>query len=259
MRLSIFRAIDKLEKIGKNGVKNELKEIGLNNKQINDIFELINIKDLKDVKEKLNDIEVAIEGVNELEEVYKFAKYYGIENKLKFDMSLARGLDYYTGPIFEFKLNNTDVIGKSKVGTITAGGRYDNLIELFGGKSIPATGVSLGIERIIEILKLKNKLPESKTKSVVFVANTKDELKNKAIEIGQLLRKCSIPCEINITTRNLRKQLDYVNRLGIPYTIIVGERELKEDSIVLRDMKTGKENKVKIDEICSVIKNLLKN
>jgi len=250
VKLSVFRAIDKLEKIGENGVRKELEEIGLSAKQINGIFELLRLKSIEEAKEKLKDIEVAAKGVEELEEIYRFARCYGIENRLKFDISLARGLDYYTGPIFEFKL----ISGKSKLGTISAGGRYDNLIALFGSKPLPATGISLGIERIMEVLRLKNKLPEPKSKVAVFVANATEEMKEKAVEIGQMIRRHSIPCEVNITSRNLRKQLDYVNRRGIPYALIVGERELKEGCVVLRDMATGSESKIKIDEICSRLK-----
>jgi histidyl-tRNA synthetase len=155
---------------------------------------------------------------------------------------LARGLDYYTGPIFE-------VFAEEGIGSVAGGGRYDKMIGLFLGREIPATGISLGIERIVEVMKERKMIDEIKNKTKVFVVAVNDKVRDNVLEVVQKLRENSITVEYDLRFRNLSKQLDYANSLGIPFVAIVGEKELEKNSIKIKNMKTGKEELVKINEI----------
>ncbi|TAL48225.1 histidine--tRNA ligase, partial [archaeon] len=146
------------------------------------------------------------------------------------------------GPIFEI-VEET----KSLVGTITAGGRYDNLIGQFGGVSTPATGISLGIERIVQLVRENNLISIPKTR--IFIANVNDKTMPDAIKIVQKLRKENVSCQIDLMGRNLSKQLEYADAAGIPYVIVVGERELKTKKFKLRDMKNKSEKEVSLEEV----------
>ena len=250
----IFRAIDKLEKFGEGSVKKELKNCGLKDKQIKQILTLIKIKDVDDAKKLLKGIKIAEEGIKELKEIFEKGKIYKIFEMLKLDFSLARGLDYYTGPIFEIKVK-----GYEKYGSIAAGGRYDNLIELLGGKPTPATGISLGIERIVEIMEKEKMFDSMERKTKVFVANPSEDVKDDVLKIVQELRKNTIPADFDIKNRKLTKQLEYADTVGIPFTIIVGKKELDSGIVKVRDMKARKEVEVKIDDLVNYLKMIGKH
>jgi len=251
--VEIFRIIDKLEKIGIEEVEKELKKLGLKERQVEKLLEIILIKGnyesvLKKGKELLKGIKIAEEGLNELENIWKFSKIYGIDKYLVLDYSMARGLDYYTGPIFE-----TQMIGYEKYGSIASGGRYDKLIETFGGRPTPATGISLGIERIIEILN-ESKLNLEKTKVKVFVASVNEEVKKDAVKISLDLRKQGISCQVDLMNRSLGKQFEFADSLGIPFVLVVGKEELRKNIFKLKDMKAKSEKELKLSEIISKLK-----
>ena len=252
--LDVFRTIDKLEKFGLDAVRRELKDI-LDENQIKKLVELVAVKgDFNEVLEKsknlLKGINIGEEGLKELQDVFSIVKEYGISNLLKLDLSVARGLDYYTGSIFEIVVK-----GYEKFGSIAAGGRYDNLIEIFGGRDTPATGISLGIERIIEILKSEDKLDFPKTKVKMFVANVNNEVKKDSIKIAQVLRKNGLSCQTDLMNRTLVKQLEYADSLEIPYVIIVGKKEIESKRFKLKDMKKKTEKELSMDEIISLVKS----
>jgi histidyl-tRNA synthetase len=234
-----FRSLDKLEKIGKSGVLSEMKEKGIKPEKAEKLLKLIEISGkpktvLKKGKGLLKGIKIAQEGIKELEDLVNSSKVYGIEKMIVVDFSLVRGLDYYTGPIFEISVK-----AKREIGSIAGGGRYDNLIGLFG-KPEPATGFSFGIERVFEIMdseKMFKGIPNSKTR--VFVAAAKDEprLRKEAIITAQKLRAAGIPAETDLMGRKLKQCFGYAEKLGIPCMIIIGEKELKSGRLVLRDLK----------------------
>jgi histidyl-tRNA synthetase len=249
--LDIFRAIDKIGKFGEELVKEELKKAGLNDEQIKKLMELISAKgDFKKVLEQgrklLKGISIGEDGLKKMEELFEFGKIYGIDKMLILDFSLARGLDYYTGPIFEIKTK----IGE-KIGSIAAGGRYDNLIELLGGRPTPATGISLGIERIVEIMKENKMFNLPKTNVKIFVADVK--VKNDAVRIAQELRKNGISCQTDLMNRNLTKQLEFANSLGVSYVLIVGEKEIKSRKFKLRDMQKKIEKEMNLEEVIKLL------
>ena len=247
--LGVLRSIDKLDKKGLEGVKEELKERGIDKKSIKKILEFISIKGkpeeaLSKIENYIKDFKEGKEGIEELKQLFSYLRIFGIDEKFyELDLSLARGLDYYTGPIYE------TVVKKPNIGSITGGGRYDKLIGIFSGIEIPATGTSFGIERIIEIMdKLKMfRLPKTRTK--VFVANAKEEVREEAIRITQMLRRKGINCQMDVSGRSLKKQLEYADSLGIDYVVIVAPKELKEGKVILKDMKNRKEETIRKEKL----------
>jgi len=215
---STKRALDKIKKKGEEEVKKEMLEKGISKTQISELFKLISSKDRD------------FEGIDELEQILDLTKEYGLNN-VEIDYSLARGLAYYTGPVFEFE-------SIEDLGTITAGGRYDNLLELYGAPA-PAVGISLGIDRLAELLKKDKK--EMKVSTQIYIATIDDKVYKYAVKVANELRSKGVCVSLNLTERNLRKQLDYANALGVPFLAVIGEKEMKDGKITLRDMKTGKE------------------
>jgi histidyl-tRNA synthetase len=243
--LDVLRSLDKLEKIGEEKVKKELEEKGISKESIEKIFEFINIeKNPEKILEKNKDFE---EGIKEINEIISYLDLMGTKAKIKVDLSLARGLDYYTGPIFEVSA------GKG-IGSIAGGGRYDNLIEIFSGRKIPATGISLGIERIIEVMKEKKMVRKRKTKVEVFVATINKEVLKKSLKIIQKLRESGIKTDFDLRERNLTRQLEYANSLGVPFVLIIGEKELKTKKFKLRDMEKKIEKEMELSEIIKFLK-----
>jgi len=252
--LPIFRAIDKLGKIGIDGVRKELEKIGLRPRQIEELLKIIKVKGtfpegLERLKKLLQGISVGMDGLKELEQIFELSKFYGISSLLVLDFSMARGLDYYTGPIFEIEVES-----EKKIGSIAGGGRYDNLIELLGGRFTPATGISLGIERVIEIMKEEKMVDLAKTRVKVFVANVNEKVKPDAVKIAQDLRKVGINCQVDLMGRNLSKQLQFVDEMKIPFALILGEREIKSKKFKLRDMENKKELELSLEEIIKKLK-----
>lgn len=238
-----FRAIDKLEKIGLDGVRKELENRSIETEKILDLIQIAGSN--KDIIKKVRKLYRKNEGLNELKQLLQLAKKFGIENRLKIDLSLVRGLEYYTGVVFEVFLGAKVSCG--------GGGRYDNLIETIGGQPTPATGISLGLDRIFELMK-ENKMVEEKAVVKAFVANVDEKTKGQAMKIAQKLRKKGINCQIDLMNRNLTKQLEYADRTGIPYVIIVGAKELKSKKFKLKDMKMKTEKELTLREIVKELK-----
>ncbi len=237
----VFRALDKFEKLGRKEFEKELKKAaGAKAGKLLNALE----KGPGSLKSKLIG-----EGLNELREISKMGKGYGITKYIKTDYSLIRGLDYYTGPIFEVFIK-----GFENLGSVAGGGRYDKLIGLFGGGQTPAVGISFGIERIFSIMQDKKMFKLSETNTRVFVVPVNEKLRKKALKAVQELRKAGIPSQTDLMGRNIRKQLEYVNSMGIPYAIFLGPREAKSGKLTLRDMKTGKESSLKISGIIKRLK-----
>ncbi|RZN56188.1 MAG: histidine--tRNA ligase [Candidatus Methanomethylicota archaeon] len=249
----VFRIIDKIEKIGEENVIKELSNLNLSNEIIKNIMDIIHKKGeeaLDYIEKNFENIKLVKEGLSELREIISLSQSFEINNLIEVDFSLVRGLDYYTGPVFEIK-------SKEHIVSIAGGGRYDDLIEKFGGISIPATGISLGIERLYEILSKKMISNEPITK--IFIANVNEEVFSEVIKIYKKLISYGISTEIDLMKRKLTRQLEYSNSKNIPYVLIVGPKEIKEGIFKLRDMKNKKEYNVKIEEIPKIIKDQIAN
>ena len=256
--IGLMRLIDKKDKMERGEFVKALQEFGLNEEDINKVFTLIELKgkpdDVLPRARELFTSEIAKEELKKIEELFELLKAYGIEDYALIDFGIARGFDYYTSIVFEAIADND--LG---IGSIGGGGRYDNLIEVFGGKPTPATGFAIGIERLIPILESKGLLPEFKIGSDVFVAYIGKELeiKKKAIEVTQTLRKANIKAEYDIQGRKLRKALDYANSIEVKVAIILGKRDLAEGKVTIRDMESGEQKQVAIGSIVEEVKKLL--
>ncbi|MBD3155428.1 MAG: histidine--tRNA ligase [Candidatus Aenigmarchaeota archaeon] len=246
--LDAFRAIDKLDKIGLNGVSKELKDRGISDQAREKILEILNIQGnpreiIEGAKSLIGDLELGKEGVKLLSELVKNLENMGRENII-LDLSLVRGFDYYNSTIFE-------AMSKDKsIGSLAGGGRYDNMIGSFANsnKEIPAVGVGIGIERIIDLLKEREDI-DKKTYTEVFVINVNDQLKEETLKITQKLRDSGLNTQSDLMGRPLSKQLDYANSLGIPYTVIIGPREVESGKFKLKNMKTGEEKDLTLEKI----------
>ena len=238
--VEVFRSIDKLDKIGKDGVEKELEGKGIEGKKIARILSYISGGSIEDAKK------YSEEGAKELEGIFRTLASLGLDKYVRMDFSLVRGLEYYTGPVFELALG-----GKLSA---AGGGRYDRLIELFGGKPTPATGISFGVERVIGIMEEKKIFSLPKTATKAFVAPVKDEVRGAAWKIASQLRARGVNCEADLMDRSLKKQFEYVSARGIPYCVVVGPAELKQNLVVVRDMKSGEEKKVTVDAAAEMLK-----
>lgn len=247
--LDAFRAVDKLTKIGREGVVKELVGISPDRESSIKLLDLISIRDdpiqiLSSTKKILKDYSSGIKGCDTLLELYAFAKSYGFSEFIIVDLSLARGLDYYTGAVFEVLAR-----GYEDYGSIAGGGRYDDLVEIFGGSPTPATGVSFGIDRLTPILEQKGEFNEVILGVDVYVAPVNEKVKMKAIEITQMIRNSGISALTDMMNRNLSKQFEYANKKNIPFVVVVGPQELEKNSVTVRNMKTGEQGLVEVKSI----------
>ena len=228
-----FRSLDKLSKIGEKNVFKEMTAAGIKKEQAEQLLAFV--KNNKVEKQELV----------EIEEIKKRAEELGVKN-ISIDLSLVRGIDYYTGFVFEA------IVTGAKGGSVAGGGRYDSLIGLYGKNDLPAVGFGMGLERILELVEN----PKTYSSVMVFVANAKEETRQQAKQTCLLLRKAGVSSEFDLMQRDLKKQFDYCNSKKIPYCLIIGPKEVEEKNVTLRDMRSGKEQKVKQTELAGVLKKL---
>jgi histidyl-tRNA synthetase len=231
----VFRAIDKMEKIGDKAVLAEMSERGIDRDKAEMLLELVSSGKAEGPERE------------ELSRIVKAAKAMGAKD-VRIDLSIVRGIDYYTGFVFE-----TMVKGSEGMGSVASGGRYDKLIGIYSGHDTPATGYGMGIDRLLEIMKKgKEEKPAPSVKAFVVCVN--DTVKAPAIALTQALRAAGISSETELMGRGLGKQLEYAGKKGIPFAVIVGPREVKSKKFTLRDMKSGKETKLSLTGIIAKLK-----
>ncbi|MFX1559206.1 MAG: histidine--tRNA ligase [Promethearchaeota archaeon] len=248
-----FRAIDKLDKIGKEGVLKELEERGIGEDQSSFLIDAITIKGsglkaLDKFRGFLKGSAIGIGGVDELSLMAEIFEESGVDEWIEFDMSLARGLDYYTGPVFEGRY-----LGKPVVGSILGGGRYDNLIEKFGGQTTPATGISLGIGRLIEVVLARGTGKELRRQLDVFIAPIKRSMVRYATSFQTMLVRAGVSCEVDLMERPLKRLLEQADLRNAKFTVIVGERDLSKDQISVRNMTSKETELVKTKDLVGYI------
>lgn len=240
-------ALDKLSKIGVEGVAQELQTRGFAKKQSDRALSFISgKKTLPQLKKVLKNQE-AQQGIAELEELFSYCKTMGLK-RVVFDASLARGLAYYTGTVFEAYLKKGEVTS-----SLAAGGRWDEMIGKFmgGNRIVPAVGVSFGIEPIMDTLRLaKKKKAESMVKVYVLPIGAEKE----SLGIAQQLRAAGIPTSISLGKKGVSKNLEYASALCIPYVIIIGEDEMKKNKVLLRNMEDGTEQLLSVKEVIKKLK-----
>lgn len=254
--VAILRIIDKIDKIGKEAVIEELEKLNLNKEYIEKIMNFIQIDGISDEKiKKLNELninnDIFNEGVYELKEVIKNIRLFGIpEDNFKVDLTIARGLDYYTGTVYETFLNDY-----RELGSVCSGGRYENLAGYYTNKKLPGVGISIGLTRLFYKLN-ELKLIEASKKSVsdILIITMTEDL-SKPITLATQLRNLGINTEIYLNDKKLKAKFKYADKLEIPTVIIIGEDELKTDNVKVKNMLTGKEKIVKMDaqEIKSIL------
>lgn len=252
--VDILRIIDKIDKIGKENVIKEIKDLEVTEEKINTIMDFIAITgDVEYTISELRKLNIKNDlfelGVNELEEVAKNINLFGVpKENYKIDLTIARGLDYYTGTVYETFLNEY-----RSLGSVCSGGRYDNLAEYYTDKKLPGVGISIGLTRLFFQLNDK-KIIEAGNKSIseVLIISMVDDF-TKSIEIATKLRNAGINTQIYTNNAKIKNQFKYASRLNIPYVIVIGEDEIKENKISLKNMENGEQVSISIEEAIKVL------
>lgn len=251
----IMRIIDKLEKIGKENVKLELLKLNIEEENVIKILEFISISGNNEEKiealEKLNiKNEVFEKGLFELKEVVKYIRLFGVpEENFSIDLTIARGLDYYTGTVYETFLDNY-----REIGSVCSGGRYDNLAENYTDKSLPGVGIAIGVTRLFDQLNdLKLIKTEKESISDVLVISTSDDV-SECLPIANTFRKEGINTEVYMNDKKMKAKFKYADKLKIPYVAIIGEDEVKENKVSLKNLVTGKQDTINIQEAVEILK-----
>lgn len=244
-------AIDKLDKIGTEKVNEELLSKGISREAIEKLQPILLLNGI--TREKLTQLKVVLassplglKGVEELEYIFDKTSLLSLKNELTLDLTLARGLNYYTGAIIEVKALDVEI------GSITGGGRYDNLTGIFGLPGVSGVGISFGADRIYDVLNQLNLFPENftYTTDLLFV-NFGEAEAAYLLPVMQQLRSAGIRCELYPDTAKMKKQMSYADSNHIPFVAIVGENEMKEGKITLKNMESGEQKPVTVQEIVS--------
>ena len=251
--IDITVAIDKLDKIGLDNVKNELRERGIDDEAIaklQPILELsgTNAEKLTKLEGVIGASEAGMLGIEEMRTIFDGVEKLGINLTPELDLSLARGLNYYTGAIFEVKANDF------QIGSISGGGRYDDLTGIFGMPGMSGVGISFGADRIYDVMLGLNLFPEELACStkVLFINLGKAE-EEASMRLISKLRDNDIAAEIYPESAKMKKQMEYANRRGIPCVVIIGSEELQRGVATLKDMRTGEQREVSFEELASAL------
>jgi histidyl-tRNA synthetase len=252
-------AIDKLDKIGFDGVTKELIERGFTSSDIQTLNPIINLSGSNE--EKLNNLrsvlassEIGLKGISEIETIFCYLDKFSILNtqysilNLELDITLARGLNYYTGAIFEVKTNEV------AMGSIGGGGRYDDLTGMFGLSDLTGVGISFGADRIYDVLEELKLFPQSTSESTkVLISNFDEKAEKYALPLLQTLREKGISAEIYPSAAKLKKQMTYADDKNIPFVILIGSDEMETGLLSLKNMKSGEQQKLTSEEIASLL------
>ncbi len=251
--VDITVAIDKLDKIGIDNVNQELREDGLTEEQIQKLQPIIMLSGTNDEKlatiaDVLKDSETGLKGVEELRFILDTLKTVGLKNEIQLDLTLARGLNYYTGAIFEVKA--LDV----QIGSITGGGRYDNLTGIFGMPGLSGVGISFGADRIYDVLNQLDLYPkDSVTSTQVLFINFGDKETAYCLPIINMVRAQGVRAEIFPDSAKMKKQMSYANAKQIPFVVLAGENEMNAGKVTLKNMETGEQQLLTPDELAAAL------
>ena len=252
--IDITVAIDKLDKIGMENVEKELLERGLEQEAVERLKPILtlsgsNAEKLATLRTTLAASETGLKGVEEMEELFGLIEDYGTELEIELDLSLARGLNYYTGAIFEVKAKDY------QIGSICGGGRYDDLTGIFGLPDTSGVGISFGADRIYDVMLGLGLFPEEAqmTTKVLFV-NFGGEERKASMALLKALRAAGVPSDIYPDSAKMKKQMEYANKRAIPYVIIVGESERTEGVATVKNMAEGTQEKVAFDSLVEYLK-----
>ena len=247
--VEIMRIIDKLEKIGKDNVIKCLQDLNVAEDKIDKIMSFLEIDGTTDEKlealQKLNFTnELFVQGLDELSQVVKYVRAFGVpDTHFKVDLTIARGLDYYTGTVYETFLNDY-----REIGSVCSGGRYENLSEFYTDRKMPGVGVSIGLTRLFYKLNELNIVKEEKKaiSKVLVVSMLEDS--NRALEVAAMFRNAGINTDVYLEDKKIKAKFKYADKLQIPYVAIIGEEEEQNGTVSLKNMQTGEQVQVNIDE-----------
>lgn len=254
--IDITVAIDKLDKIGVDAVNDELHERGLSEEQVAALQPVLNqesgIKNqdkMAQLREFLKNSEIGLKGIEEMEEVFELIETTGVKLNIELDLCLARGLNYYTGAIFEVKALD------AQIGSITGGGRYDNLTGIFGLPGVSGVGISFGADRIYDVLTELDLFPKElqSATQVLFATFGADELRY-ALRWAEALREAGITTEVYPEPTKMKKQMGYADAKQIPFVAIVGGDEMAQNKVMLKNMSSGEQKLVEFDELVKELK-----
>ena len=245
--VAIMRIIDKIDKIGKEAVKEELQTLGVAEKSIDQIINFITITGTNDEKlQSLQDLGIANEmfqtGLLELTEVVKYIRVFGVpDTNFSVDLTIARGLDYYTGTVYETFLNNY-----RELGSVCSGGRYENLAEYYTDKKLPGVGISIGLTRLFYKLNELELIKAEKHSMADILIVPMTENMDKPIELASNLRKLDINTEVYLNDKKLKAKMKYADKLKIPYVLVIGDDEITNNQVKVKNMETGEETQVNL-------------
>lgn len=251
--IDITIAMDKTDKVGLEKVLEELQEKGISHEALQKLLPILQLKGsnrdkLDTLRDLLSGSEVAIKGIEEIEYILDKLEKMPLRNHLELDLTLARGLDYYTGAIFEVKAQDVEM------GSITGGGRYDNLTGVFGLSDISGVGISFGADRIYDVLNTLDLYPKERLSGTqVLFINFSEEETDKILPLVSRLRVEGVKAEIYPEPAKLKKQMSYADNLNIPYVAFVGTKELELGKINLKDMKSGEQKDLNEKELISLL------
>lgn len=252
--VDITVAIDKLDKIGLDNVNKELADNGLSSEAIEKLQPIISLsgtneEKLDTIKNVLSDSEIGLKGVEEIRFILDTLKVVGLNNEIQLDLTLARGLNYYTGAIFEVKALDTPM------GSITGGGRYDNLTGIFGMPGISGVGISFGADRIFDVLNTLDLYPKDAVASTkLLFVNFGDKETAYCLPIVNKARLAGIQVEMYPDSVKMKKQMTYANAKQIAFVAMAGETEIAEGKVMLKNMVTGEQKMVSPDELIEIVK-----
>ena len=241
--------LDKIDKIGVENVKKELIKLGLDIKKINLLDKFLNIKNINDISILVNQNELGKKGIEELDFILKSIGSLELKSsELKFNISLARGLDYYTGSIFEVKSSDVNI------GSVAGGGRYDDLTSIFGLKDVSGVGISFGIDRIYLVMEELGLFPKDIDISSKVLFLNFGELEAKyCFKYLKELRNNNISSELYPNNDKIKKQMNYANNKGVQFVVMIGEDEMKSGQLTVKNMSTGEQNEMSISELIKII------
>ncbi len=246
--VDITVAIDKLDKIGLEKVNQELLQSGLPQIAVDQLQPVIQLTGSNDekidrLKQVLKSSEIGLKGIEEIEKVLSYLKQNPVKTEIELDLTLARGLNYYTGAIIEVKAKDM------QIGSICGGGRYDDLTGIFGLKDVSGVGVSFGADRIYDVLVQTNGFPEASVNATqVFFVNFGEKEELYCLSIIHKLRNKGIKAEIYPEAAKMKKQMNYANKKQIPFVVLAGENEMNEQKLTLKNMETGDQKTISVDD-----------
>lgn len=247
--LTMTVAIDKLDKIGMEGVRKELSERGIGEAAVADIERILQIKTLDELRTALASSEVGTTGVEEIEQVFAYLQNYQAANNIQFDITLARGLSYYTGCIFEVNADTT-AYPELRMGSIGGGGRYADLTGVFGMKNMSGVGVSFGAERIYDVMEECGLFPKTDAAALQILCIAFDgESHRYAFGVVHQLRQAGLNADLYPDPVKLKKQMKYANDRQVPYVILIGDQEMSTGQLTLKNMQTGEQEQLTIAAI----------